>query len=126
MPIITLTLLKGRTLAEKIQIFNAIHESIMLAGVPQNDRFQRAIELDEENFFYDKDYPDLETPRTKKFILIEILFSVGRSVKIKQKILDRLMKLLQEIEISSNDVMVTFQETAWENWAFANGKLIHV
>jgi hypothetical protein len=27
--------------------------------------------------------------------------------------------------VSPNDVMVAFKETAWENWAFANGELLH-
>lgn len=126
MPSITITLLKGRTAAQKKQIADAVHESLVAAGVPQADRFQRIIELEPENFIYDKHYPDLETARTDQFIHIEILFSLGRSVKVKRKILADLMSNLQAIQVSTNDVMVYFLETAWENWAFANGVQIHI
>ncbi|MDN5288075.1 MAG: tautomerase family protein [Mucilaginibacter sp.] len=126
MPSITITLLKGRSATEKKQIGDAIHESLVAAGVPAGDRFQRFIELELENFIYDKHYPDLGTARTDQFMQIEILFSVGRSVKIKRKILADLMIKLQDIQVSPNDVMVYFLETNWENWAFANGEQIHI
>jgi 5-carboxymethyl-2-hydroxymuconate isomerase len=126
MPSITITLLKGRTAAQKKQIADAVHESLVAAGVPQADRFQRIIELEPDNFIYDKHYPDLETARTDQFIHIEILFSLGRSVKVKRKILADLMTNLQAIQVSTNDVMIYFLETGWENWAFANGVQIHI
>lgn len=125
MPLITITLPKGRSAGEKRQIADAVHNALVAAGVPVQDRFQRIIELEEENLIYDRNYPDLETPRSDKFVLIEILFSVGRSVKIKRKILSDLMEGLKQIDVSPNDTMVVFKETAWENWAFANGQIIH-
>jgi hypothetical protein len=44
------------------------------------------LELSAEDFRYDASYPDLATPRTDDFVLIEVLLSVGRSVKVKRKI----------------------------------------
>jgi 5-carboxymethyl-2-hydroxymuconate isomerase len=126
MPLITLTLLKGRNTAEKRNICDAVHTALVNSGVPVADRFQRIIELEPENFIYDANYPDLEIARTDKFVIIEILLSVGRSVKIKRKILADLMENLKNHQISPNDVMVCFKETAWENWAFANGNQIHI
>lgn len=126
MPLITLTLLKRRDASEKKIICDAVHTALVGSGVPVADRFQRIIELDSENFIYDKSYPDLENSRTDKFVIIEILLSVGRSVKIKRKILADLMEELKNKQISTNDIMVCFKETAWENWAFANGKQIHI
>jgi hypothetical protein len=32
-----------------------------------------------------------------------------------------MLEHLQAAGISSNDIMVSFQETAWENWSSANG-----
>ncbi len=125
MPVITFTLLKGQPFSRKTNLGNAVHHALMNAGIPQEDRFQRFLELDQENFNYDLWYPDLKKPRTAEFVLIEILFSVGRSVKVKQKILSDLLENLQASAISPNDVMVSFQETAWENWSFANGEILH-
>jgi hypothetical protein len=50
--------------------------------------------------------------------LIEILWSVGRSVKVKRKLLTELMALPDESGLNLDHVMVVFKETAWENWAF--------
>ncbi|WP_454801274.1 tautomerase family protein [Mucilaginibacter phyllosphaerae] len=127
MPLITLTLLEGRTTEEKHAILNQVHECIVTkAGTPEHDRFQRVIELNKDNFVYDSFYPELKTSRTESFMIIEILFSVGRSVKVKKMLLADLMARLDGINVSPNDVMVCFQETAWENWAFANGIQPHV
>jgi phenylpyruvate tautomerase PptA (4-oxalocrotonate tautomerase family) len=125
MPLITITSLKGRSADQKQLIGDAVHSSIVTAGVPAGDRFQRFLDMDPENFIYDKFYPDLEKGRSENFIIIEILFSVGRSVKVKRKILELLIKKMQELDFSPEDIFVSFQETAWENWSFAKGEIIH-
>jgi tautomerase-like protein len=53
--------------------------------VPEKDRFQRVLELSSDDFRFDPEYPDLTAGRTDDFILIEILLSVGRSVKVKKQ-----------------------------------------
>jgi len=59
-------------------------------------------------------------------VLIEILFSVGRSVKVKKKILgDVMASLAKEPGLNAENVMVVFKETLWENWSFGGGRLIH-
>jgi len=125
MPVATFTLLKGQTIALKTKLGEAVRAALGNTGVPKAGIFQRFLELDKENFSYDLLYPDLAEPRTEHFVLIEILFSVGRSVKVKQKILNDILEHLQATGISSNDIMVSFQETAWENWSFANGHIPH-
>ena len=57
--------------------------------------------------------------------LIEILWSVGRSVKVKRKLLTELMALLAESGLNPEHVMVVFKETSWENWAFGGRRVIH-
>jgi len=59
-------------------------------------------------------------------VLIEILSSVGRSVKVKRKLLTGLMVLLAESDLNTEHVMVVFKETAWESWAIGWGRVIHV
>jgi hypothetical protein len=83
------------------------------------------IELDAEDFRFDRQYPDVKTERTEDFALVEILWSVGRSVKVKKKLLEELMSALGRAGLDTENVMVCFKETSWENWAFAGGRLIH-
>jgi phenylpyruvate tautomerase PptA (4-oxalocrotonate tautomerase family) len=58
-------------------------------------------------------------------VLIEILWSVGRSVKVKKKLLTELMDRLRAQGLDPENVMVVFKETSWENWSFAGGRLLH-
>ncbi|MFQ3607580.1 MAG: tautomerase family protein [Chloroherpetonaceae bacterium] len=126
MPLITITLHKGRTSSEKRAIADSIHDALVQSGVPQHDRFQRFLELSADDFIYDLTYPNLANARSSKFIIVEILLSVGRSVKVKKELLKTLISNLNErASISPNDVMVVFKETQWENWAFAHGELLH-
>jgi Tautomerase enzyme len=87
MPLVTLTLRKGKWPGFKTAALDAVHGALVASGVPEKDRFHRVLELGPEAFRFDATYPDLTTRRTDEFVLIEILLSVGRSVKVKKKIL---------------------------------------
>jgi hypothetical protein len=94
--------------------------------VPEKDRFQRVLELSSDDFRFDPEYPDLIARRTDDFILIEILLSVGRSVKVKKKILaDILAGLSKGPGLNVENVMVCFKETLWENWSFGGGRFFY-
>jgi len=125
MPLVTLTVRKPKSSAFKTKILNAVHAALVSAGVPEPDKFQRVLELESEDFRFDTTYPDVKTVRNEDFALIEILWSVGRSVKVKKKLLEELMRTLDHAGIDTENVMVCFKETSWENWAFAGGRLIH-
>jgi phenylpyruvate tautomerase PptA (4-oxalocrotonate tautomerase family) len=125
MPIVTLTVRKPKSAAFKAGVLDAVHAALVSAGVPATDRFQRVIELAAEDFRFDPSYPDLRSERGDDFALIEILWSVGRSVKIKKKLLEELMASFTRQGIDPEHVMVCFKETSWENWSFGGGRLIH-
>ena len=127
MPLITLTIRKGKSSEFKSAVLAAVHQALVASGVPETDRFHRVLELDADDFRFDATYPDLATPRTDDFVLIEILLSVGRSVKIKKKILaDLVAQAAKNPGLNPENIMVVFKETSWENWSFAGGRQIHV
>lgn len=125
MPLVTLTIRRPKSSELKTTVLDAVHAALVASGVPLADRFQRVIELEVEDFRFDPSYPDLTTERNEDFVLIEILWSVGRSVKVKKKLLEDLMSRLAQGGLNPENVMVVFKETAWENWSFAGGRLIH-
>lgn len=125
MPLVTLTLRKPKSREFKHGVLDAVHAALVSSGVPAADKFQRVIELDADDFRFDRGYPDVQGQRTDDFVLIEVLWSVGRSVKVKRKLLEELMKSLSAQGLDPENVMVCFKETVWENWAFAGGRLIH-
>jgi len=104
---------------------DAVHSALVASGVQAADLFQRVFERETEDFRFDPTYPDIKTTRTSDFVLIEILWSVGRSVKVKRKLLEELMNTLAPAGFDPENVMVCFKETTWEYWAFAGGRLIH-
>jgi len=126
MPLVTVTVRKPKSAAFKATVLDAVHVALVSSGVPAADKFQRIIELEGEDFRFDPSYPDMKSTRTADFALIEILWSVGRSVKVKKKLLEELMKTLSAAGIDPENVMVVFKETTWENWSFSGGRLIHV
>lgn len=125
MPLVTLTVRKPKSAAFKSAVLDAVHTSLVSSGVPETDKFQRVLELDADDFRFDPGYPDVVGARNDDFVLIEILWSVGRSVKIKKKMLLELMDRLRAAGLDPENVMVAFKETAWENWAFAGGRILH-
>lgn len=125
MPLVTITVRKPKTSAFKTMVLDAVHAALVGSGVPATDKFQRVIELDADDFRFDATYPDLQSERNDDFVLIEILWSVGRSVKVKRKLLEQLMGALAGTGLNTENVMVCFKETAWENWSFGGGRLIH-
>jgi phenylpyruvate tautomerase PptA (4-oxalocrotonate tautomerase family) len=126
MPLVTLTVLRPKTAAFKDAVLQAVHGALGSIGVPQADRFHRVFELAPEDFRFDRTYPDVQGARTDNFLLIEIVLSAGRSVKIKKQFLANLIDALIAAGHNPEDVMVVFKETTWENWAFAGGRQIHV
>ena len=126
MPLVTLTVRKPKSSAFKSTVLDAVHAALVASGVPAADRFQRVIELDADDFRFDPGYPDLQRQRNADFALVEVLWSVGRSVKVKKKMLAELVGTLSAAGVDPENVMVVFKETTWENWSFGGGRFIHV
>jgi phenylpyruvate tautomerase PptA (4-oxalocrotonate tautomerase family) len=126
MPLITLTVRKPKSASFKGAVLDAVHAALVSAGVPATDKFQRVLELEANDFRFDTGYPDVNGARNDDFALIEVLWSAGRSVKVKTKLLEELMAGIASAGLNPENVMVVFKETTWENWAFAGGRLIHV
>ena len=127
MPLVTVTVRAGKPRAWKAAILAGVHRALVASGVPEADRFQRVLELGVDDFRFDPSYPDASAQRTDDFVLIEVLLSVGRSVKVKRKIaVDLVDGLRQSPGLDPDDVMLVFNETRWENWSFAGGRFIHV
>ena len=126
MPLVTLTVRRPKSNQFKSLILDAVHAALVSSGVPAADKFQRVIELDAEDFRFDPRYPDLSSDRNDDFALVEVLWSVGRSVKVKKKLLEEVMAALGRAGVNTENVMIVFKETSWENWAFGGGRLIHM
>lgn len=125
MPLVTLTVHASAPAATRRMLLDAVHAALVAVGVPPADRFQRVIALPEDSFVVDAGYPDTARPRDRHFALVEVLWSVGRSVKVKRQLLQHLVATLGEAGFDPEQLMLVFKETGWENWSFAGGRLLH-
>ena len=127
MPLVTITVRKPKPARFTSAVLDAVHQGLIGAGVPETDRFQRVLALSDDEFRYDARYPDLVSGRGADFVLIEILWSAGRSVKVKRKLVaDVVERMARDPGVDPEQVMIVFKETAWENWSFGGGRLLHV
>ena len=126
MPLVTITVRTPKPKAFTAAVLDAVHLGLIAVGVPETDRFQRVLALAEDEFRYDARYPDLASTRDDNFVLIEILWSAGRSVKVKRGLVaDVVARIARDPGVDAENVMIVFKETAWENWSFGGGRLLH-
>jgi phenylpyruvate tautomerase PptA (4-oxalocrotonate tautomerase family) len=125
MPVVTVSMVKPKSADFKTGVLDAISAALVGSGVNPQDRFQRIIELNAEDFRFDPTFPDLARPRTSDFVLIEILLGVGRSVKVKKGIVADMVEGLTRAGLDPEHVMIVFQDVAWENWSPGGGRIPH-
>ena len=90
MPLVKMSLIKGRSKAEKAALLEAIHSALRTSfKIPENDRNLRIFEFEPENF-------GLPEEKTKDYILIEMDVFPGRSLDAKralyQSIIEKYLK----------------------------------
>lgn len=125
MPLVTLSVQAAMPRPQRRQLLDAVYEALVAVGVPRADRFQRVLVLDADSLVFDPTYPDLAAPRDERFAIVEILWSAGRSVKVRRQMLDHLRQALITKGLDPEQLLLVWKETTWENWAFAGGRLLH-
>ena len=114
MPLVKVSLLKGRSIAEKKAILDAIHAALLEAfKIPENDRNQRIFEFEPDNF-------DIPEEKTSKYTIIEIDVFPGRSLDAKRKLYHKIVQNLEE-QIQPNDILVVLKEPPLDNWGVLGG-----
>ena len=114
MPLVKVSLLKGKSIEEKKALLDAIHAALLDAfKIPENDRSQRIFEFEPENF----DIPD---EKTSNYTIIEIDVFPGRSLDAKRKLYQKIVQNLNE-QIQPNDILVVLKEPPLDNWGVRGG-----
>ena len=115
MPIVKVSLLKGKSKEKKKALFDAIHAALIEAfKIPEDDRNQRIFEFEPENF-------EIPEGKTSNYILIEMDVFPGRSVEAKSKLYQTIVRNLQSLNIQANDVFIVLNEPHLDNWGVRGG-----
>ena len=117
MPLVKISLLKGRSSDYRKAILDGVHSALVTAfRIPDSDRHQQIYELDEEKF---------EKPQAKsdRFVVIEIIAFQGRSLEAKRKLYGAIVQNLGESPgIVGDDILIILHESTKENWCVREGK----
>jgi len=121
MPLVRISLLKGKPASYRRKVGDAIHQALVEAiDVPSKDRFQLITEHDAEDFVYDREY--LGIARTRDLVIVQATISAGRSLEKKRRLYQAIAERLHAaVGLRSEDVWINLVEVAKENWSFGNG-----
>lgn len=121
MPLVRITLKKGKQAEFKQHISQSIHNALVsVFGIPEDDLFQIIEELESENIIYPSSYMGIE--HTSDIIYITIIAKFGRNMELKKCLYKSIVENISEsTDHNISDVFITIIENAPENWSFGNG-----
>ncbi|WP_209367455.1 tautomerase family protein [Priestia megaterium] len=106
------------------KISNHIHQSLIQHfHIPKDDYFQLFLPYPSQHFFYDSQYLlERGEKRTDNMIYISITCGQGRTVEQKKKLYQSIAEGLHaDLDLSTNNIFITLNETPLENWSFGQG-----
>jgi 4-oxalocrotonate tautomerase len=121
MPLVRISLVKGKPEAYRRKVGDAIHRALVEAvGVPPLDRFQLLTEHEPGDIVYDSNY--LGVARTSNLVIVQITLSVGRTLEQKRALYRRIAaNLASAVGLRKEDAWINLVEVSKENWSFGNG-----
>jgi phenylpyruvate tautomerase PptA (4-oxalocrotonate tautomerase family) len=125
MPLVRISLLKGRPAGLRRQIGDAIHRALVeTISIPARDRFQILTEHEPGDLVYDSEY--LGIARTDQIVIVQITMSVGRTLAQKRALFRRIAEHLAALGLRREDAWINLVEVAKENWSFGLGEASYV
>jgi phenylpyruvate tautomerase PptA (4-oxalocrotonate tautomerase family) len=121
MPLVRISLRKGRPAEYRRRLGDAVHRALVDAfGVPEADRFQILAEHEPGDLVYDPGY--LGIARTSDIVIIQLTVSAGRTLAQKRALFRQIADNLAALGLRREDAWVNLVEVAKENWSFGNGE----
>lgn len=121
MPLVRITLRKGRSPEFLREAGNAIQEALVAKGnAPAESHFQIIDEVPEGNLIVHPTYGGVN--RSDGVIVIQITLNSGRSLEVKRAMYEEIVRRLGEaVDVRPDDVIISLVEVSKENWSFGNG-----
>ena len=121
MPLVRVSLLRGKPRAYRAAILDNIYEALRERfNVPEDDRFMVLTEHDAEELVFSRSYMGIA--RSDDFVLIQLTVSNTRTQEQKNALLARIVERLQANPgIRPEDVMISLVEGDKGNWSFGHG-----
>ena len=122
MPLVRITLRKGKTPEFLREMSNAVHDALVAtANVPADDRFHVIEEVEHDRLVAHPTYGGVE--RSENVVFVQITLNAGRTVDVKRALYADIARRLQEsVDVRPDDVLVSLVEVTKENWSFGGGR----
>lgn len=126
MPLIHISLIKGKSPAHIRAIGDGVHQALMEAfGAPADDRFQIIHQYEREDFIFDRDY--LGIHRTDDLVIVNITAGNWRDTAQKKALFKAIANnLAANPGLRPEDVLIVLQPNARDEWSFGNGLASYV
>ncbi len=111
MPLVRVDIIKGKSASYKKQMLSCIHDTLAEAlGIADWDRFQRIVEIDQNDF-------ETAPGKSDCFTIIELTLFPGRTKEQKRAVIEGITeKLHSTLAIPIEDVFIIINEPPLENW----------
>lgn len=121
MPLVHISLLKGRSQTDVRAIADGVHAALVETfAVPADDRFQIVRQFDPEELIFDRSYLGID--RSDGFVIVEVAARAGRDVATKQRLYAAIARRLAERPgVRPQDVFVLLAPNGREDWSFGSG-----
>jgi phenylpyruvate tautomerase PptA (4-oxalocrotonate tautomerase family) len=126
MPLVRISLLKGRSQSQLRAIADCVHEALVdTYNVPPKDRFQLIEQRDPSELIYDSSYLDIE--RTDDIVLVHIIAGRWRDTATKKALYRAVAARLSAVAgMRPQDVQVVISSNDKDDWSFGNGLASYV
>jgi 4-oxalocrotonate tautomerase len=122
MPLVRISLRKGKSEQYRRAIADGVHQALVEAiEAPAQDRFQVITEYSPNDLIYDSSYLGIQ--RNDDVVFVQVTLSAGRKPPQKRRFYQRMAELLEKNPgLRPQNLVINLVEVAWENWSFGNGE----
>lgn len=126
MPLVRITLSKGRSATEIRAIADGVHDALVETySVPPGDRFQIIEQREPGDIIYDSGYLGIE--RTNEIVIIQIIAGHWRDTLAKQALYATIANnLAVNPGLRREDVQIIVSSNDKPDWSFGNGVASYV
>jgi phenylpyruvate tautomerase PptA (4-oxalocrotonate tautomerase family) len=122
MPVMDITVRRGRTSEQLRSLADALHDALVAEfAIPPEDRFQVIHQCDPDELIYDPTY--CGGPRTDAFVMVRVLAGAERSAEVKQAFYTAAVAALsQRCGVDPEDVFIVLDHVDRSDFSVAGGR----
>ena len=115
MPLVTITMKKGKSKDFRKSIINVVHSSLVTAfKIPDHDRNLRIVEIEPDNYA-------CPPGKSDNYLTIELTVFPGRSIEAKRLLYQEIVTGLKTLGIHGDDILIVLKEPPLSNWGVGGG-----